>query len=241
MKKEKEPNAKDNSKNDFNKDQGSVVDQQTINPSASLPPKTNTFAIVSIILALFIPVVGIILAIIALTQINKSKESGRGLAVAGIVISVFVMLFQLVLFVGIVGAATSTKPTNTQQQDKIVTKIETKTEAIPFETKNIDDNSIKKGETKVDPEGKDGVKTITYEVTYTNDKETARKQTGEAVTTPPTTKVIHIGTYVAPAPTTSSGSTGQRVGAVCNDGTTSTATGSGACSHHGGVARWLYN
>ena len=32
-----------------------------------------------------------------------------------------------------------------------------------------------------------------------------------------------------------------RVGAVCNDGTTSTATGSGACSHHGGVRCWQYS
>lgn len=32
-----------------------------------------------------------------------------------------------------------------------------------------------------------------------------------------------------------------RVGATCNDGTTSTATGRGACSHHGGVRCWLYN
>lgn len=31
-----------------------------------------------------------------------------------------------------------------------------------------------------------------------------------------------------------------RVGAVCNDGTTTEATGRGACSHHGGVAYWLY-
>lgn len=30
-----------------------------------------------------------------------------------------------------------------------------------------------------------------------------------------------------------------RVGARCVDGTTSTATGSGACSHHGGVSCWL--
>lgn len=29
-----------------------------------------------------------------------------------------------------------------------------------------------------------------------------------------------------------------RTGAVCKDGTHSTATGRGACSHHGGVARW---
>lgn len=32
-----------------------------------------------------------------------------------------------------------------------------------------------------------------------------------------------------------------RVGAVCNDGTTSKATGSGACSHHGGVSCWQYS
>lgn len=32
-----------------------------------------------------------------------------------------------------------------------------------------------------------------------------------------------------------------RRGAVCEDGWTSRATGSGACSHHGGVRRWLYS
>ena len=32
-----------------------------------------------------------------------------------------------------------------------------------------------------------------------------------------------------------------RIGAVCNDGTTSRATGRGACSHHGGVDYWLYD
>jgi len=30
-----------------------------------------------------------------------------------------------------------------------------------------------------------------------------------------------------------------RTGATCRDGTHSNATGSGACSHHGGVATWL--
>ncbi len=33
---------------------------------------------------------------------------------------------------------------------------------------------------------------------------------------------------------------GKRVGAVCNDGWRSSATGSGACSHHGGVDYWIY-
>jgi hypothetical protein len=32
-----------------------------------------------------------------------------------------------------------------------------------------------------------------------------------------------------------------RIGAICNDGWTSTATGSGACSHHGGVSCWRYS
>ena len=30
-----------------------------------------------------------------------------------------------------------------------------------------------------------------------------------------------------------------RVGAICNDGSRSSATGSGACSYHGGVDYWL--
>lgn len=32
-----------------------------------------------------------------------------------------------------------------------------------------------------------------------------------------------------------------RIGAVCSDGWRSSATGSGACSHHGGVDHWVYS
>jgi hypothetical protein len=32
-----------------------------------------------------------------------------------------------------------------------------------------------------------------------------------------------------------------RIGALCNDGWNSSATGSGACSHHGGVSCWKYS
>jgi len=31
------------------------------------------------------------------------------------------------------------------------------------------------------------------------------------------------------------------VGAICGDGTRSSAIGRGACSWHGGVAEWLYD
>ena len=44
----------------------------------------------------------------------------------------------------------------------------------------------------------------------------------------------------APVANPTTPSSGIRTGAVCKDGTTSTATGSGACSHHGGVAYWTY-
>ena len=32
----------------------------------------------------------------------------------------------------------------------------------------------------------------------------------------------------------------RRAGAICKDGTRSSATGSGACSGHGGVRTWIY-
>jgi hypothetical protein len=37
------------------------------------------------------------------------------------------------------------------------------------------------------------------------------------------------------------GPSSYRTGAICEDGTRSSATGSGACSRHGGVARWRYS
>ena len=33
---------------------------------------------------------------------------------------------------------------------------------------------------------------------------------------------------------------GKRIGAICKDGSYSTATGRGAGSHHGGVSSWVY-
>ncbi len=42
------------------------------------------------------------------------------------------------------------------------------------------------------------------------------------------------------APAAPAAPSGVRVGAICRDGSRSSATGRGACSHHGGVARWLY-
>jgi hypothetical protein len=60
---------------------------------------------------------------------------------------------------------------------------------------------------------------------------TTRLTVGNAVAT-----VTQTGT-ASPSP---SPSPGTRTGALCKDGTHSDATGSGACSSHGGVECWYY-
>ena len=66
--------------------------------SASGSGKTNTMAIIAIVCSIIIAPVGLILGIVALSQIKKSKEGGHGLAVASIVISIVIMLSQVLLF-----------------------------------------------------------------------------------------------------------------------------------------------
>lgn len=129
------------------------------------------------------------------------------------------------------------------QGDKIEKKTDTKTEAIPFETKTVDDPTSPSGTEKVTTEGVNGVKTLTYDVTLTNGVETDRQLVKEEITTPPVTKVIAQGTYTPPPPPPPPPppAPAYRVGAVCADGWDSTATGRGACSHHGGVSCWKYS
>ncbi|WP_439565241.1 DUF4190 domain-containing protein [Microcella sp.] len=68
-------------------------------PYASAPtgPKTNTLAIVSLVLAFFISLGAVITGHIALSQIKKTGENGRGLAIAGLVLG------YLGLVAGIIG------------------------------------------------------------------------------------------------------------------------------------------
>jgi peptidyl-prolyl cis-trans isomerase B (cyclophilin B) len=62
--------------------------------------KTNTLAIVSLILAFFVPLISLILAIISLNQIKKTKEKGKGLAIASLVLSiVFILIVSIILLI----------------------------------------------------------------------------------------------------------------------------------------------
>jgi len=59
-------------------------------------------------------------------------------------------------------------------------------------------------------------------------------------TATPTPKPLPTPTDAPAPPVAPAGGSGIRVGAICNDGTSSSATGQGACSHHKGVNHWLY-
>lgn len=59
------------------------------------PRRTNTLAIIALILAFLIAPIGLILGIVALTQIRKRGESGTGLAVAGVVVGAIGTLFAV--------------------------------------------------------------------------------------------------------------------------------------------------
>ncbi len=72
------------------------------------------------------------------------------------------------------------------------------TQPIAFESKTVEDSSIAKGTTKISTAGVNGVKTLTYEITKVDGKETDRKLLDEKVTTPAVAQVTKVGTKVAP-------------------------------------------
>jgi hypothetical protein len=63
------------------------------------PVGTNGLAIASLVLAFFCSIAGLVCGIIALNQINTSGQRGRGLAIAGIVISILAILVSIAIVV----------------------------------------------------------------------------------------------------------------------------------------------
>ena len=58
---------------------------------------TNVWAIVGFVCAFFLPLLGIIFSLIALSQIKKTGEKGRGLALAGLIIGIITLLIAISL------------------------------------------------------------------------------------------------------------------------------------------------
>jgi Domain of unknown function (DUF4190) len=71
------------------------------------PQKTNTLAIIALVASFFISLAGVIMGHIALGQIKRTGEGGRGLAIAALVIGYASMAIGLVVFIIMMGAAAS--------------------------------------------------------------------------------------------------------------------------------------
>lgn len=68
-------------------------------PGHQQPQSTNALAIVSLVCAFLFAPLGIIFGHISLSQIRKTGEEGRGLAIAGLVISYLITVFTIVVVV----------------------------------------------------------------------------------------------------------------------------------------------
>lgn len=190
----------------------------------------------------------------------------KGLTATGKVIAIAV---ASILSLGTIGAmaqpgtpSSSTPPASNvstqpqKPQPKVETKTVTTTEPIVYTSSTVNDASLAQGITQTRTAGVNGVRTFTYEVTLTDNVETARKEVSNAITTQPVAEVIAHGTK-APAPSCPNGTYVSSAGntvcrpyetpsapagttAQCEDGTYSySQSRRGTCSGHGGVARWL--
>ena len=79
------------------------------------------------------------------------------------------------------------------------TKTETKTESVGFKTEYRKNPNLPKGEEREVQAGVDGTRTIKYEVTYVNGKETSRKEVSSSVTKAPVNRIVEVGTKEDPA------------------------------------------
>lgn len=230
-------------------------------------------AVSTILVLLFFVVIGIYIhALIKPKHKIYVKNFGENVTRKHLSKGFIPVLITIFILIGVTAPSSSAdqqsqtqQPSSSQsapQAPQPVTKEVTETSVIPFTTQTKDDPSLPQGQTSVAQQGVNGQKTTIYEVTYFDGKETGRTVKSDTVTTQPVTQIVNNGTYVAPAPQTSTQSQTQSSGdgytnvdgnyvnspssnpagatAQCNDGTYSYSQHrSGTCSHHGGVAQWL--
>jgi uncharacterized protein YabE (DUF348 family) len=70
----------------------------------------------------------------------------------------------------------------------------TETRSIPYSRRTVQDPSLTEGTRRVRVKGVPGVKTLTYEVTLVDGKQTDKRLVGEKVTKQPVTEVVAVGT-----------------------------------------------
>jgi Domain of unknown function (DUF4190) len=63
------------------------------------PPKTNTMAILGLVFAFVFSPLGVVFSAIGLKQVKERREGGRGLALAGLIISIISIVLGILLIV----------------------------------------------------------------------------------------------------------------------------------------------
>jgi resuscitation-promoting factor RpfB len=91
-------------------------------------------------------------------------------------------------------ASPSPSPLDTVNAPVVTKRTVKQAKSIPYGTREVDDDSLAEGKTRVRVKGVTGVRTITYEITLTDGTETARRQVSSVVTRKPVTKVVAVGT-----------------------------------------------
>lgn len=77
----------------------SVREMQT---TQQQPAQSNTLAIVGFVFAFLMPLVGLICSIIGLKKSKELSDNGKGLATAGIIISVIEILIVIIAIIAVV-------------------------------------------------------------------------------------------------------------------------------------------
>ncbi|SMH31222.1 protein of unknown function [Rathayibacter oskolensis] len=80
-------------------------------PYTPATDRYNILAIIGFIASFFVSVVGIVLGFVALSQIKRTGEKGRGLAIAAIVIGFLAVIVSIIAFVALFALAASAPTT----------------------------------------------------------------------------------------------------------------------------------
>ena len=74
-------------------------------PVSNVAPKTNVLAIVSLVLSIIgFNIVAIILGFVAMNQVKKTGENGRGLALAAVIIGFAEIVIGIIIVIVVVSA-----------------------------------------------------------------------------------------------------------------------------------------
>ena len=106
----------------------------------------------------------------------------------------------------------------------------TKKKKVAHSVVRKNSDSLAKGTTKVDVEGRDGVRTVVVRETRYNGKVKDRKKLSDTITSAPVTRVILVGTKVAKKPKSSSATTSSKKTPSSSGGSSSRGSSSGGSS-----------